>query len=644
MARLCFLAAFLLAACAHSAPAPAEPTPPGAQDEAAAQALWARGRAEEAAGRLGPARDAYAELALRYPLDPLADAAKRRMAALDLALRRFHDAEQALRTQVERAPAEEKPAVVRRLAEAAVEGGDFAEAVRAWVKLTKLSPDAAERSRARAEIRRIVDARLPVIDIARLLSDLPPDDPAVPILSAKRALVLAHEGAPGADVELSTFLARFPGSPAAPVAKAALDRLRSAGRVEPGLIGVLLPESPPQFAAYATAALQGIRLALGDAADRIRVADSRGDPAAAAKAVEALAAQGAQILLGPILSSEAEAAATAAQRLGIPIVTLARAEGLTNLGPYVFRNFLTDSAQARAIIEYAKRRGIQRFAFLWPDIDYGRQMMNLLWDQVDAAGGVVRGAESYPAGTTTFKTYAEKLVGRHDLELREDWIEGVRELREEKLRPLRFKRELRKLREGLPPVVDFDALFIADSARNVSLIAPQLAVENVVTNGCDAADLRRIRETTGATRIPTVELLGWTAWADPDFDLVERAGRYVECSVFVDGFFAQSARPATRAFVAAFQKAYGHPPGLMEAEAYDAARMVAQALASHPATRAQARDAFAAIQGFPGATGTTTIGPDREPQKDLFYVTITAKGYEELDLGKVVPRQGLGGS
>ena len=167
--------------------------------------------------------------------------------------------------------------------------------------------------------------------------------------------------------------------------------------------------------------------------------------------------------------------------------------------------------------------------------------------------------------------------------------------------------------------------------------------ENVVTNGCDRSQLQRIEKTTG-DQAATTELLGWTAWYDPDFDLVQRAGHYVQCSVFVDGFFAQSNRPEIQTFVQDFQKAYGHPPGLMEAEAYDTGRMVQQILSSRVATREGFRDAFSRIQNFPGVTGPTTIGPDREPQKPLFYLTITADGYQELDLTKVSSKLAGSGS
>jgi branched-chain amino acid transport system substrate-binding protein len=638
----------VLTACAHGAAAAGSTAsaPAGSPEDAAqAAALWERGQAEETARHPAAAREAYADLALRFPLDSHADEAKRRMADLDLVQRHYRDAEQAFKTVVQHASAHDRPAATLQLAQAAAGAGDFPEAVRSYVQVAKLTQDPAERAHAQSEVQRIIDTRLPALAIAQLLADLPKDDPAVPTLTAKRALVLAHQGDPAAPGALADFLARFPSSPLAERLKAVATSLAAAQTLKPGLVGVLLPKSPAQIAAYGKAALQGLQLALGEDPSSVMIVDSRGDPAGAVAGVKKLAEAGAQVIIGPILSNEAAAAAAAAQELGIPIITLARTEGLTAMGPYVFRNFLTDSAQAKAIVHYAADvRGEKRFAVLYPEAEYGREMMNLFWDQVDQAGGELRGVESYPLHQTTFKSYAEKLVGRHDLELRGDWFTGLRELKEKHLTQLQQKRAMRKLREELKPVIDFDAIFIADSALNVSLLAPALAIENVVTNGCDKSDMRRIRETTGEDHFPTVELLGWTAWYDPDNDLVQRAGHYIECSVFVDGFFAGSARPQTKAFVDLYKKTYGHDPGLMEAEAYDAGRMVEQVLSGKPPSREAFRDAFAALKGFDGATGLTSIGPDREPQKDLFYLTVTTKGYEELDLSKIQAATPPGGS
>ncbi len=672
MALRCLVASAFLCACAHvetqpettyeetqphvlgpapESPAPAPARPPSApkarveaENPAAAKALYDRGERLQSQGELAKARDAYAELAARFPLDAHADAAKRRVAEVDLALKRFQDAEQSLKSLYNSAPPEERNQTARELAQAAEGAGDAVEAVRDWCEVFKV--DAAARSEAATALARVVEVELSANDAARLAPELSSDCPAQESMAYKRALVLAHIGDPQAEGALADALARYPNATAAPGARTALDRLRAhaAQVIKPGLVGLLIPQSPESVAAYGKAAIDGLKLALGEGAQLV-VRDSKGDPAEAARAVADLASQGVQVIIGPILSTEAQAAAVKAQELGVPLVALTRAEGITRVGSFIFRNMLTDSAQAAALAHYAiDLKGYKRFAVLYPEVDYGKQMMSLFWDAVEQKGGRFRGAESYPFDTTTFKNHAERLVGRADLELRRDWREGVYAINAKHLSQIQKKRALRELRERLPPVVDFDAIFVADSARNVALLAPQLAVENVVTDACNESEISRITRTTGV-RPRTVALLGWTAWNDPDFDLTDKTkgGHYVECSVFVDGFFAASARPDTVAFVSAFQKAYNRVPGLMEAEAYDAGLLVQQALAAKPATRDAFREAFGALKGVKAATGESTVAADREVEKPLFFVTITDQGYQELDLSKLAPPPSPGG-
>ncbi len=620
------------------APTPAPSTTAAPEDKSkAAEALLLKGEKSEAAGKLNAARESYEALLARYPTDAHADEARRRLADLDLRMRRYGDAEQGFRALYERTPPEEKASVASSIALAAAGVGDYVEALRFWLESYAHAQAEEGRAAALVQINIIVEARLSATEVARLNQELPANSPAIPALVFKRALILAHLGDANAKSELQAALQRFPDNAAAPQAKAALARLEMVVTVKPGLVGVLLPQTPQSYAGYSQAALRGLKLAFGDDDKQLLIRDTKGDPSVAAEQVRSLWEAGVQVIIGPILSAESEAAAVAAQSLGVPLIALARTEGITAIGPYVFRNMLTDSAQAQALAHYAiDLKKMKRFAVLYPEVDYGKQMMTLFWDRTAEKGGRFRGAEGYPYDTTTFKTYAERLVGRADLELRGDWFAGLHQINAKKMTAVQRKRAMRTLRESLPPIIDFDGLFIADSARNVSLIAPALAVENVVTNGCDEAEVRRIKRTTHG-KVATVELLGWTAWYDPDFDLVARAGHYVECSVFVDGFFAQSARPETKAFVEAYQRANGQVPGLMEAEAYDTGRMVLKVLESKPQTREAFRDGFASIARFPGATGTTSIGSNREPEKTLFYVFVSANGYEELDLTKIEP-------
>jgi ABC-type branched-subunit amino acid transport system substrate-binding protein len=289
---------------------------------------------------------------------------------------------------------------------------------------------------------------------------------------------------------------------------------------------------------------------------------------------------------------------------------------------------LTAAAQAKALADLAGRRGIRRFALLWPQIAYGQELAQAFWEDVDAQGGEVRAAESYEHDRTTFAPIVKSMVGKLWLDERQDYLEQVKTLMEEEKDPFRRRKALEKLRDRLPPITDFDAVFIPDFARNVALVAPALAVEDIVTQTCDPREVERIRKTTGREDLKPVQLLGANGWDDPA--LVERAGKYVECAIFVDGFFPASDRPPTKAFVSAFQQKYGHPPSILEASAFDAAGLVRRAVEGGAANRDAVRDAIAAVRAYPGATGDLGFDARREVEKPLFFLTVDKGVVREL--------------
>src|SRR5260370_41959833 len=115
----------------------------------------------------------------------------------------------------------------------------------------------------------------------------------------------------------------------------------------------------------------GISLALKGRDMEVVVKDSRGEPNLAAKAVEELAfEEGAIAILGPIWE-DTRRGALVAEELGVPILTFSRTDGITEIGPHVFRTMLTNSAQARARADYAENTlGLNSFALMRPNIPY----------------------------------------------------------------------------------------------------------------------------------------------------------------------------------------------------------------------------------------------------------------------------------
>jgi ABC-type branched-subunit amino acid transport system substrate-binding protein len=453
---------------------------------------------------------------------------------------------------------------------------------------------------------------------------------------------------PRAEEAAREVVLRWPEGPYADDAKGILTRISKLTFVRPNVLGVAVPLSGP-YKRWGDAILQGVGIALEGSQVKLAVRDTRGEPDGAASALEALALEeGAIAVVGGVTNAEAERAAAIAEELQLPFVSLSKQEGLTEAGPHVFQNMLTATAQARALAEFAMaRRGMRRFAIMFPSVTYGVELANAFWDEVEARGGEVRAAETYAADRTTFTPLVKDMVGKLYLDERGDWHEQQRQIAEKEKDPFRRRKALERAREKLPPITDFDAIFIPDAASNVRLIAPSLAVEDVVTQTCLPEEVAKIRKATGREGLVPVQLLGANAWTT-DMSLFDMspgaAGRHVRCAVIVDGFFAGSARPETKRFVDAFTKKYPgqDPPSILEASAHDAARMARQVMETRVTTRAALRDGLAGLKGFRGATGDISMGPRRTPEKELFFLTVDPGGLREMKKSELEPA-GAGG-
>src|SRR5690606_30944453 len=127
------------------------------------------------------------------------------------------------------------------------------------------------------------------------------------------------------------------------------------------------------------------------------------------------------------------------------------------------------------------------------------------------------GFETYSPKETDFRTVVDKLVGLYYQDARKREMEALVQLREQE----GITRETHRTEKyfHLPPIVDFDAVFIPDVARVVANILPTFAYRDV----------------------ENVQFLGVATWNSPD--LLKRAQRYAENSAFVDIFHVNSPSP-----------------------------------------------------------------------------------------------------
>lgn len=415
---------------------------------------------------------------------------------------------------------------------------------------------------------------------------------------------------------------RYPESPYAATAREFLQRLDARFQVDSRALGVVLPLSG-KYQIFGERVLQAIKLGLGpNSPYKIIVKDSQGEPATAARVVEELVLQDHVLaIMGPLFSKEAAAAAMKAEELSVPLLCLSHGEKLAEIGPYVFRTVLTVGAQAQELARVAfEKLHMQKFALLYPSNSYGEEFVQAFWDEVDKRRGEIRAVETYEFNQTTFQDPIRKLVGRYYASSREDYREALRVLKTQKLPPHRLQAEIEKLEKKLPPIVDFDAIVIPDSSKNLGLIAPALAFEDIVLEH-DPKALERIRKATGNKNAKPVTLLGGSTWNSPQ--TIEACEQYCEQAIFVDAFYPDSAEARVRDFVAAFQTTTNAAPNLLEAQGYDTAGMLHVVIqAARPKDRAALKDALARAPTYTGITGKTIFDNEGSVNKELLVLTI----------------------
>ncbi len=162
----------------------------------------------------------------------------------------------------------------------------------------------------------------------------------------------------------------------APVAKA-----KSGGSTV--AIGVILPLSG-KYEQYGNNALKGMECAAsvkpecqsGVGNVRLVVKDSMGDPQKVPGLISELVDKEQVVaIIGPLPSSEVDAAAKEAQAKNVTLLALAQKKEVTNLGNNIFRFSLTPATQMRSLLQFASKKGLKEFDILYPKNNYGEEFL-----------------------------------------------------------------------------------------------------------------------------------------------------------------------------------------------------------------------------------------------------------------------------
>ncbi|MCG3172880.1 MAG: hypothetical protein GMKNLPBB_01051 [Myxococcota bacterium] len=636
---------------------------------AAARVLLLKGRAEYNSGELEAARSSMENIALQHPTSPQALEAKAWLGIIAYKQGRHRDAVETLEPiHRQMTAAAWKEQVAAALSASYFALGDDAKGAQWAAKGPRNNGAPADDPDPGAPPANLIEsAGAPahggsgVESLEKQCAALERGSQAAEPVCFRLALTYLHirQTAKGVTA-LKEHLAAYPNGRTAARAKELLQAIEARTAADPNVIGVILPLSG-KYRGIGVPAYQGLRMGLGKTepwtppapakdeegktlppppldeeiqvgGTRIIVRDDEGDPGKAKRLVRELVIQHkVMAIIGPLTAAASEAAAYEAEDLEVPIVLLSRKEGLPEIGPWVFRNAITYRAQAHFIAGWAiNRMGYKRFGIIHPATPGGTEIANAFWDTVESLGGEVTGIESYPADATTFKDAARKLVGRYYLELRKEFFDPVKRKELEGLKGWVRNRKLEELQASVPPVVDFDAVFIPDYYQPVAGIAPALAVEDVILYTSSDYHQKRIMDATGLKDLKLVRLLGIDSWNHPK--LIDLGEKYVEESVFVDGWNPRSGWPETKGFVSVWRSAYNGEPNLYAAQGFDTMAMVSQAVSMRqPSSRLEARKLLAAIRDFPGALGKTSFGPEGEAEHPLTLFTVYKKAIITMD-------------
>jgi branched-chain amino acid transport system substrate-binding protein len=359
-------------------------------------------------------------------------------------------------------------------------------------------------------------------------------------------------------------------------------------------LGCVLPLSG-QYADWGNKARDAILLATGISDEqnkplwKVIVKDSHGLPEGIKAAIANLAnAENVMAIIAITGSAEAMDAANEANKWKVPLILITPKEGVTSAGEYVFQNFLTPTQQIRALVKYALNDlNDAIFSILYPQDDYGEEMVKIFRQEVMRIGGKVEKAIPYSKNQTDFKEEINKLTGSN--------VSAPQKKREDQA-------------EIKPAIsVDFEALFIPDSSSRVKLITSQLAFYDV----------------------KGFQLLGTSLWHSPD--LFKNGTEYLEDAIFADSFFTASFYPETNNFVDLYYTKYSREPENIEALTYDTAGIIIEVLNNiEIKTRGQFAAALKKVENYKGATGNIYFDSNRVAQKTPFILKVIEGKLEQV--------------
>jgi branched-chain amino acid transport system substrate-binding protein len=348
-----------------------------------------------------------------------------------------------------------------------------------------------------------------------------------------------------------------------PVPPAAL--ATPAAEAGPAKVALLVPLSGAN-AELGQAILDAAQLALFEAPDdRLTLVprDTGGNAEGAARAARAVIADGARLILGPLLAAEVEAVTPLARDAHLNVIAFSTVTELAGGNTFLI-GFLPRQEVVREV-GLARERGLARFAALAANSPYGHLMADALRDVASASGATMTRVEFYDPRADDTESAVRRLMPAGAAAAPDAVAAGA---------------------------LSFDALLLPEGGARLKQIA------------------RRVKEAQSAMK--PVQLLGSGLWDVPDLG---------NEPALIGGWFAAAPPEAQRVFERHFREVYGHDPPRLASLGYDAAAL-AGVLAHGAGGDPFSQQAILNPSGFTGVDGLFRFAPSGLVQRGLAVLEV----------------------
>lgn len=265
-------------------------------------------------------------------------------------------------------------------------------------------------------------------------------------------------------------------------------------------------------------------------------------------------------IFGPTLSNSAFAADPVANSSkAVVFGTSNTAEGITAIGPYVFRNSVAEADILPKVVNIAKKKlSLKKVAIIYGNDDaFTKSGYDIFKKAVDAE---------------KLQTVATETFAKGDID---------------------FSAQLTKIKNLKPDAIICSAL--VEEAANIILQARKLGISQ------------------------STRFIGGNGFNSPK--LAEIAGKAAEGAISGSPWFLDDPNKKNQAFVKAYKKKYGSDPDQFAAQAYDALYIMAEALKKVKLSgdlekdRTVLRDELAKVKNFDGVGGKFSFNTHRDAEQ-----------------------------